>query len=125
MAYMNQEKKAKISALLKPVLKKYNVKATLAVRNNSTIVLNVKSGKIDFFAEQVSNQSWQDRYISVNPYHFESHFTGVAKAFLIEAFAAMKGIGWFDNSDIQSDYFNTAFYTDVNIGNYSKPYEVV
>jgi hypothetical protein len=38
MAYMNQEKKAKISALMKPVLKKYGVKATLAVRNNSTIV---------------------------------------------------------------------------------------
>ena len=47
MAYMNQEKKAKIVSAVKPILKKYGVKATFAVRNHSTICLNVKAGKID------------------------------------------------------------------------------
>ena len=48
MAYMNQQMKAKIAALLKPILKKYGVKGSLSVRNHSTICLTVKSGKIDF-----------------------------------------------------------------------------
>jgi len=125
MAYMNQEKKANISALLKPILKKYNVKATLSVRNHSTICLNVKSGSIDFFADRVSTREFQDRYIDVNPYWFRDYFTGVAKAFLIEAFAALKGANWYDRTDAQIDYFDTAYYTDVNIGSWKKPYEVV
>lgn len=41
MAYMNQEKKAKIAALLKPVLAKYGLKGSLAVHNHSTIRLTV------------------------------------------------------------------------------------
>ena len=48
MAYMNQQKKAVIASNLKPVLKKYGLKGSLSVNNHSTIVLTVKSGKIDF-----------------------------------------------------------------------------
>ena len=48
MAYMSQEKKTKISALLKPILAKYKVKGSLSVRNHSTICLTVKAGAIDF-----------------------------------------------------------------------------
>ena len=48
MAYMSQEKKAKIAPVVKAVLKKYKVKGSLAVRNHSTLVLNIKSGSIDF-----------------------------------------------------------------------------
>lgn len=125
MAYMNQEKKSKISDLMKPILKKYNVKATLSVRNNSTICLNVKSGSIDFFEERVSTREFQDRYFDVNPYYYQNHFCGVAKAFLTEAFAALKSANWYDRTDASIDYFDTAYYTDVSIGKYNKPYEVV
>jgi hypothetical protein len=37
MAYMNQERKAQIVAAVKPILAKYGVKGTFAVRNHSTI----------------------------------------------------------------------------------------
>ena len=33
MAYMSQEKKAKIVAAVKPILKKYGIKGTFAVRS--------------------------------------------------------------------------------------------
>jgi hypothetical protein len=36
----------------------------------------------------------------------------------------MKSAGWYDNSDAQIDYFDTAYYYDVNIGNWKKPYKV-
>ena len=48
MAYMSQERKANLAPAIKAVLKKYKVKATIAVRNHSTLVVNIKSGSIDF-----------------------------------------------------------------------------
>ena len=48
MAYVSQELKSKLSPTIKAICKKYKVKASVAVRHHSTLVLNVKSGKIDF-----------------------------------------------------------------------------
>jgi hypothetical protein len=48
MAYVFQEKKANLAPTIKAILKKYNVKGTLSVRNHSSLVLNIKSGKMDF-----------------------------------------------------------------------------
>lgn len=128
MAYMNQEMKAKIVAAVKPVLKKYGVKGTFSVRNHSTIVLNVKSGKVDFindYATTPEQRADVEKFgIQVNPYWFHDHFTGKAKAFLTEVFRGMKSAGWYDRSDAQVDYFDTAYYYDVNIGNWKQPYEV-
>jgi hypothetical protein len=132
MAYMNQERKAKIASLLKPVLKKYGVKGTLAVRSHMTICLNIKSGNIDFiqnYNDTVQAQSGGfrngspvEKYIGVNPYWYQDHFSGKAKEFLSEAFAALKGAEWYDNSDAMTDYFDTAYYVDVNVGSWNKPY---
>ena len=141
MAYMNQEKKSKIAAALKPILKKYGVKGTLSVRNHSTICLTLKSGNIDFIENfiktdidsPVARKMSQDqidylrrnRNMDVNPYWFQEHFSGVAKEFLSEAFQALKAADWYDESDAQTDYFNTAYYVDLNIGKWNKPYELV
>lgn len=141
MAYMSQETKAKIVAAVKPILKKYGLKGTFAVRNHSTIVLNIKSGKIDFienyikadveksYAKHMSEDQIayirKNRLIDVNPYWFQEHFSGKAKAALTEIFVAMKRAGeWYDNSDSMTDYFDTAYYVDVNIGKWNKPYIV-
>jgi hypothetical protein len=114
MAYMNQERKKIIAANLKPVLKKYGVKGTLSVRNHSAIVLTLKSGKIDF-------GSARDQ---VNPYWFQDHYEGVAKKFLTEAFAALKSAGWYNNTRSEIDYFDIAYYVDINIGKWKQPYIV-
>ena len=47
MAYMNQEKKKALAPLIKSICKKHGIKATLGVDNYSTLMLNVKSNKID------------------------------------------------------------------------------
>lgn len=141
MAYMNQEKKAAIVAAVKPILKKYGIKGTFAVRNHSTICLNVKEGQIDFIENYiqtdidkvVANKMSADQVayirknktLDVNPYWFQEHFSGKAKAFLTEVFTGMKAAGWYDRSDIMTDYFDTAYYVDVNIGSWKKPYNVV
>lgn len=140
MAYMNQERKAKIATAIKPILAKYGVKGSLSVRNHSCIVLTLKSGKIDFIENFIKTdidgpslrkmeQSQIDNIrknqsLDVNPYWFQDHFTGKAKSFLTEAFRALKSAGWYDNSDAQTDYFDTAYYVDLNVGVWNKPYVV-
>jgi outer membrane protease len=115
MAYMNQEKKAKIAAKIKPLLKRYGLKGSLAVRNHSTIVLNLKSGKIDFGGDR----------IQVNTYWAHEQYTGVAKEFLVQAIKELKSADWYDESDAQVDYFNTAYYVDINVGQWDKPYQII
>lgn len=136
MAYMNQERKAKIAANLKPILKKYGIKGTLSVRGHSTICLTLKSGKIDFIANsnRVCGASHYQTsrgfrpntsgYSDVNVYWFQDHYDGDAKAFLTEAMAALKSANWYDRTNAQIDYFDTAYYVDINIGRWNKPYEV-
>lgn len=127
MAYMNQERKRIISEALKPVLRKYGMKGILSVRNHSTIVLNLKSGKIDFrkyFARKDVEYDANSYHMDINPYWYHEYYTGVAKDFLAETFTALKSANWYDRSDAMVDYFDTAYYVDVNVGSWSKPYVV-
>ena len=136
MAYMNQERKAKITKMLKPILAKYKVKGSLSVRNHSTIVLTLKSGVIDFIGNSnrvCGNDFYQVQrgfkpttsgYDQVNPYWFQDHYDGDAKAFLTEAFKALKSAEWYDESNAMIDYFNIAYYVDINIGKWNSPYVV-
>ena len=137
MAYMSQERKQSLAPAIKAVLKKYNVKATLAVRNHSTLVLNIKSGSIDFIENYIKtdDEGYNRRQLSqsqidyirnnkcldVNPYWYQEHFSGKAQSFLKEVFGVMNK-GNHDNSDIQTDYFDVGWYVDVNIGKWDKPY---
>ena len=139
MAYMSQEKKAKIAPVVKSILKKYGVKGSLAVRHHSTLVLNIKSGPIDFVENYIEtdyntfhgkkmdenqiNYIRSNRSLDINVYWYKEHFSGVALSFLKEVIVAMNN-GNHDRSDIQSDYFDVGWYVDVNIGKWNKPYEV-
>jgi hypothetical protein len=134
MAYMNQEKKATIAAQAKPILKKYGIKASFAVSNHSSIVVNIKSGSLDFIGNY--NQAQQNKahgetpnvakdYMSVNPYWYQEHFTGKVKEFFDELLVAIKSADWFDKSDAMTDYFHTAYYFDINVGRWDKAYELV
>jgi hypothetical protein len=103
-------------------------------------VLNLKSGKIDFIENYIktdvekvyANKLSQDQVeyirknksLDVNPYWFHEHFSDDAKNFLTEAMQALKSADWYDESDAMTDYFNTAYYVDINIGKWNSPYIV-
>ena len=134
MAYMNQERKARIEPKIKSILKTYGVKGSLAVRDHMTLVLNIREGAIDFIGN-CNETCGRDQYqvahgfrpvkdhIDVNPYHYDKHFDGEARSFLDEVLAAMND-GNHDRSDPQSDYFDVGWYIDVNIGRWNKPYRL-
>ena len=121
MAYMSQSKKSDIAPKVKAILKKFNVKGSLAVRNHSTLVLNVKAGSVDFMQDYGDEESARNFGIQVNPYWYHEHFTGKSKQFLKEVLNAMND-GNHDRSDVQSDYFDVGWYVAVNIGKWNKPY---
>lgn len=113
MAYMSQENKASISPKVKAILKKYGMSGTLSVRHNSTLVLTVTKGPVDFELAR--------GYEQVNVYSIDRDHTGKARDFLREVHDAMNE-GNHDRSDSQSDYFDVGWYTAINIGKYDKPY---
>ena len=112
MAYMSQEHKARLAPTIKAICKKYGIKASLSVRNHSTLVLNIKQGTIDFGGDR----------IQVNPYWYQDHYEGRAREFLSEVIPAMYGPDYFDHSDAMTDYFHCSHYINVNIGQWNKPY---
>ena len=137
MAYMSQERKAKIAVKVKAICKKYGVRASLAVRNHSTLVLNVRQGPIDFvenfietdrakpYAKYMTDEQVayirRNQSLDVNVYWYKDHFSGRALKFLSEVIPAMND-GNHDRSDIQTDYFDVGWYVDVNIGRWNRPY---
>jgi hypothetical protein len=123
MAYVSQELKAKIAPQVKAILKKYKVKGSLAVRNHSTLVLNIKEGALDMYQDFGKPEDAEKFGIQVNPYWYQDHFNGKTKAFLSEVIPAMNAGNW-DKSDAQTDYFNVGWYVSVNIGQWNKPYQV-
>jgi hypothetical protein len=133
MAYMSQEKKAKIAPAVKSILKKYGVKGSLSVHNHSSLVLNIKSGKLDFIKNSNETVEQTPRgfgygspakdYIQVNTYWYFEHFSGKCRDFLQEILEAMNN-GNHDNSNSQIDYFDVGWYVNVNIGLWNKPYKL-
>jgi hypothetical protein len=134
MAYMNQERKAKIAAALKKALAGTGLKYTLSVQNHSSISMNIKSGPIDFiknYNETVSQRpggfqlgSPAKDYLDVNHYWYHEHFTGKAKDILGKIIQCMKAADYYDNSDAMTDYFDTAYYYHIHLGRWNKPYQV-
>ena len=139
MAYMSQERKAELAPAIRAWCKSHGVKASIAVKHDTKLVVNIKSGSLDFCENYYDNAYahavitsvsktapitlQKPTHIQVNPYWAQDHFTGDCREFLIGLLELMN-IGNHDNSDIQSDYFNVGWYVDVNIGSYNKPYQL-
>ena len=140
MAHFNQEKKKQVAPAIKAVLKKFGIKGSIAVRDYSTLVVNIKSGKLDFCDADFRYQQQDGQraargwdpvrrdYIQVNRYYEADHMRAIGETeiaeFYDELIQAMLGAGWYDNSDAMTDYFDTAYYLDINIGQWNKPYEL-
>lgn len=113
MAYMNQERKAKLAPAIKAICKKYGVKATISVSNHMTLNLNISQGPIDFGSN----------YQQVNTFWYDKHYTGKALEFFSEVIPAMN-VGNHDRSDLMTDYFDVGWYVHVNVGAWNKPYQL-
>jgi hypothetical protein len=140
MAFITKQEVQAKSAALKALNKKYGVTAGFSGSNTSKLTLTIRAGKVDFIdsflrclenANSANNYNTlavykyvkENRTVEVNHYYMDQHFDGEALAYLEEVYALMKE-GHFDESDIQSDYFHCAWYNNIRIGSWEKPYEL-
>lgn len=131
MAYMSQEKKKTIAENLKKVMPK-GWKYSLAVRHHSTLVLTISECPIDLIAEYTARAKsrkpdtyWtgDEKHITVNPYWIDDQFEGTRLEQMKSIFAVMND-GNHDRSDIQSDYFDVGWYSEICFGRWNRPFKV-
>lgn len=117
MAYIS----ASDVALIRSALKKEFPKCRFSVRKSSgslAVDVDILKGEIDFPMEKLEGHQ-------VNPYWFESNYNEEQARFLgkiIEIIKTAPSNVWYDRSDSMTDYFETAFYYHVSIGQWKKPY---
>ena len=125
MAYVSQEMKKELAPAIKAVLKKYRMKGSIAVNNHSTLEVNLSGGYVDCISKGERILSLGGVSKSVNVYHIDEWYEGVAKNFLNELLNAMKGPKYFNNDDIMTDYFSRSHYTDINVGKWNKEFKLL
>lgn len=85
---------------------------------SSSINVSIMSGPIDFGDPNGGR--------TVNPYHAGAHYEPHCVPFLEAVIKVIKYGSerqYYDNSDPMTDYFDTAFYLDVEMGRWQKPYQ--
>jgi hypothetical protein len=132
MAYIDNASVAQIRNELKATFPKF--KFGVRKDNSMAVRVTIKSGPTDFSALFKDEYSQRKRYIQVNTYHIDSFYgehadflkqvVDIVKTAPARAEGYHKNRGHYDNSDAMTDYFDVAYYLDVNIGAWDKPYEV-
>jgi predicted proteasome-type protease len=132
MPYIKQDLKKEKLEKIKPILKKYGLKGTMAIKYHTTLELNISAGPIDFLNNYNENLTKNfshlqrirlaDKYLSArNDALNEKYFSGKALEAIKDLFAIIDE-GNFDNSDPVTDYYNVGWYSEINFGRYEKPY---
>ena len=130
MAFISQEDKKTLAPAIKAVFKKYGLKGTIAIKNHMTLCANVSAGRLDLIGAAAQIGDFRSSgYYQANAYRPTNE---KYKDINIDIFnfyedlkKAMKGAIWFDKSDIMTDYFHTAYYMNINIGRWNKPYKLL
>lgn len=132
MAYFSKEMKQQLAPAITKLCKDYGIKASIAVKHHSQLVVTIRSGSIDFIGNynSVHATRWYESdyrqakdYLQVNQYYITESFTDDASDFLMRLYTIMNSLNY-DNSDIMSDYVDIGYYTQLSIGAWDKPYQL-
>jgi hypothetical protein len=144
MAYVPKEKKAAIKEALQLVIPK-DWKWSLAVRNHSTAVLTISKApidlvaifcdsadaynkrRVDVYGEREQSTEYQRSHgnYDVSTWTLQHMTEGLQNRYVAATFKKIfdaMNTGNYDNSDIQTDYFDVGHYVDVQIGKWDKPF---
>ena len=130
MAFISQQDKKTLAPAIKAVFKKYGLNGTIAIKNHMTLCANVSAGRLDLLGAAAAVSSLRSvGYYQANPYRptnekYKDINIDIFN-FYEELKKAMRGSLWFDKSDIMTDYFHTAYYMNINIGRWNKPYKLL
>jgi hypothetical protein len=123
MAYIRTDEVKEIRNTLK---EEFGPDLKFGVKKESggiAVRITLKKGNVDF--SDIGNNG----YAQINQYHLGNYgdhrplFEDIINVIKKAPGKAEGGREWYDKSDAQYDYFNTAFYFNIEVGNYNKPYE--
>ena len=129
MAYVNKKDIQDIRAALKKAYPGFK----LSVSKNtysSTVQIKILSGPLNFWnLKEYSNNLYENDNFNLNGYrinHYHLHFYKEFEIFFSDMIKIIKTSAidnkWYDNSNPMTDYFDTAFYISIQIGDSLKPY---
>tara|TARA_X000001036_G_scaffold435409_2_gene476601 strand:- start:412 stop:834 length:423 start_codon:yes stop_codon:yes gene_type:complete len=138
MAYITQEMKRELAPGINNVLKKYGCKGSISTPHRNSLCVTISQGPIDFIGkankEGKEHSEWTGRTFhpiegsyQENPYRYAESYDGPldqADEFLNELRTAMRGTLYYNNDDIMTDYFDSAYFMSINIGKWNKPYKL-
>lgn len=135
MAYISQEEKKAIVKALKDIVPK-NWKVTYGVNHHSTFVMRISEADINLpyefryvdrdDVERNADGCHHTHVLSESAGTYYGSYRFVSPDVLVLFKSICETIhsvgGWFDNSDLMTDYHNTAFYVDIKFGTWDKPF---
>lgn len=125
MAYMNQERKAKLAAELEKVVPA-GWKYSLAVRHHSTIVMTISEAPVDLIRSMKPSEYFDPTSateVEVNRHRIDIAFSDTEVAKTFRAIFTSLNTGNHDRSDTQTDYFDVGWYVEVSIGRWDRPFK--
>lgn len=122
MAFISTKEVKEIRENLKKAFP--NLKFSVTTLHYSKVSVVIKSGDVDFIGAMECVDELKYQGINVSEYHFEKYFfTEETQEIIAKIFTVIKGDRWYDKSEAMIDYFDTAYYYDLKIGEWEKPYK--
>jgi hypothetical protein len=137
MAYISTDEVKEVRKALKERFKN-KLKFSVRREHYSSLAVSIMSGEINFYDGSLDREDpWNkeapahkfDGYEQINNYYPENYgkhaemFKDIITIMKTAPAKAEGGREWYDRSDAMVDYFDTAFYTNLTIGKWNKPYE--
>lgn len=126
MAYMTQEHKKEIDALLKEFMPK-SWKYSLSVKGEQLIILTIKKADVDLIGlnKLLSGQDTSKiNSIPINHYHLSKAYDGEVLETL-EKITEILNYKNYNNSNVQADHVDVGHFVHLQIGNSNSPFQVV
>lgn len=126
MAYITAQDVAAIRSELKQAFPRWKFSVRKG-SGSSSVEVTILQGTVDF------SENLQNGHCQVNQYWIDQHWSHEpARAALKQINEIMHhapgragGRRFYDNSDAMIDYFDTAFYTNLNVGTWNKYYALI
>lgn len=123
MAYVTTEMTKAVRVALKEQMPGWKIRVAKNA-HSSGIYMTIDAAPYDL-KDEFDDRYFEHGYMDINHYYVEDykHAEDYKKIFdiMLKATASV-GRPFYDNSDVQTDYFNTAYYFYLSIGSYEKPY---
>ena len=118
MAYLSKTQVKETREALKVAFPDFKFMVRKSHNGGGSINVSIMSGPLDFGNIREAahvNQYWVES-------HYEAHLVPFLEAVLkVIKFGSDRQ--WYDRSDSQIDYFDTAFYIDLEVGRFMNPYK--